>query len=154
MADESANALPTTGEPMTDILTDESRPTPALQFRGVSMTFPDGTHALDETSFDVHPGEFVTVVGPSGCGKSTLLRIASGLTHPTTGWVTVERAGIGYVFQDATLLPWRTVMGNVELLAELEGLSKDETRRRPRRTSTSSGWPVTRRSTRGRCRVA
>ena len=130
MADESANALPTTGEPMTDILTDESRPTPALQFRGVSMTFPDGTHALDETSFDVHPGEFVTVVGPSGCGKSTLLRIASGLTHPTTGWVTVERAGIGYVFQDATLLPWRTVMGNVELLAELEGLSKDETRRR------------------------
>ena len=120
-----------TGLPMTDILADgvESR-TPALTFRGVSMTFSDGTHALDETTFDVHPGEFVTVVGPSGCGKSTLLRIASGLTHPTTGWVTIDRAGLGYVFQDATLLPWRTVMGNVELLAELEGLSKEETRRR------------------------
>ena len=119
-----------TGLPQTDIFVDESLPTPALSFRGVSMTFSDGTHALDETTFDVHPGEFVTVVGPSGCGKSTLLRIASGLTMPTTGWVTIDRAGLGYVFQDATLLPWRNVMGNVELLAELEGLSKDETRRR------------------------
>ena len=77
--------------PTTDTLADES-PTPALAFHGVSMTFPDGTHALGETSFDVHPGEFVTVVGPSGCGKSTLLRIASGLTSPTTGSVTVDRA--------------------------------------------------------------
>ncbi|MEI7753404.1 MAG: ATP-binding cassette domain-containing protein, partial [Actinomycetota bacterium] len=51
-----------------------SAPAPALSFSGVSMVFPDGTHALGETSFDVRPGEFVTVVGPSGCGKSTLLR--------------------------------------------------------------------------------
>ena len=73
MADESANALPATGEPMTDILTDESGPTPALQFRGVSMTFPDGTHALDETSFDVHPGEFVTVVGRAFADSSAMV---------------------------------------------------------------------------------
>lgn len=104
--------------------------TPALSFDGVSMVFPDGTHALDHTSFDVHLGEFVTVVGPSGCGKSTLLRIASGLNAPTTGSVRVDRASLGYVFQDATLLQWRNVQRNVELLAELEGMPRDERRRR------------------------
>ena len=59
---------------------------PALQLRrACRWSFPDGTHALGETTFDVRPGEFVTVVGPSGCGKTTLLRIASGLNPPTTG---------------------------------------------------------------------
>jgi NitT/TauT family transport system ATP-binding protein len=101
---------------------------PALTFNGVSMTYPDGTHALRETSFNVSPGEFVTVVGPSGCGKSTLLRIASGLNPPTTGSVDVDRSSLGYVFQDATLLQWRTVQRNVELLAELEGVNKAERR--------------------------
>ncbi len=99
---------------------------PALSFQGVSMVFPDGTHALDTTSFDVYPGEFVTVVGPSGCGKSTLLRIASGLTEQTGGTVSVDRKSLGYVFQDATLLQWRTVQRNVELLAELQGVGKAE----------------------------
>jgi NitT/TauT family transport system ATP-binding protein len=116
---------------MTETMTSNATTTSsAVTFREVSMTFPDGTKALAPTSFDVKPGEFVTVVGPSGCGKSTLLRIASGLTQPTTGSVSVERSGLGYVFQDATLLPWRTVVQNVELLAELEGLPSDETRRR------------------------
>jgi NitT/TauT family transport system ATP-binding protein len=81
------------------------------------MTFSDGTHAVDDVSFDVAPGEFVTVVGPSGCGKSTLLRIATGLTEHTGGDVDVDRSSVGYVFQDATLLPWRTVQRNVELNA-------------------------------------
>ncbi len=103
---------------------------PALSFRDVSMVFPDGTHALRETTFDVRPGEFVTVVGPSGCGKSTLLRIASGLTKSTGGFVSVEPGNVGYVFQDATLLQWRTVQKNVELLAELEGIDKVERARR------------------------
>ena len=94
------------------------------------MVFPDGTHALRETSFDVRPGEFVTVVGPSGCGKSTLLKIASGLHKPTTGRVTVDRSKLGYVFQDATLLQWRSVRRNVELLAELEGMDRAERARR------------------------
>jgi NitT/TauT family transport system ATP-binding protein len=99
---------------------------PALSFKNVSMTFPDGTHAVDSVSFDVHEGEFVTVVGPSGCGKSTLLRIASGLTPNTSGTCTVDRDSIGYVFQDATLLPWRTVKKNVELLGELHKVPKTE----------------------------
>jgi NitT/TauT family transport system ATP-binding protein len=103
---------------------------PALSFHGVSMVFPDGTHALRETTFDVCPGEFVSVVGPSGCGKSTLLRIASGLNQPTTGKVVVDRGSLGYVFQDATLLQWRNVHDNVELLAELDNMSALERRRR------------------------
>ena len=99
---------------------------PLLSFAQVGMTFPDGTRALEEVSFDVRPGEFVTVVGPSGCGKSTLLRIASGLETHTAGLCDVDRDSIGYVFQDATLLPWRTVRRNVELIGELHGLGREE----------------------------
>jgi len=102
---------------------------PSLSFNGVSMTFPDGTHAVDRTSFTVSAGEFVTVVGPSGCGKSTLLRIASGLERNTGGVCEVDRSSIGYVFQDATLLPWRTVQRNVELNAELQGVPKVQRKR-------------------------
>jgi len=99
---------------------------PALSFRHISMKFPDGTEALSDVSFDVDSGEFVTIVGPSGCGKSTLLKIASGLLQATEGSVEVDPRGIGYVFQDATLLPWRTVHRNVELLAELHGIDKSQ----------------------------
>jgi len=98
----------------------------ALSFKNVGMTFPDGTRALGGATFDVNPGEFVTVVGPSGCGKSTLLRIASNLETATDGVCDVDRDSIGYVFQDATLLPWRTVAKNIELLAELHGVDKAE----------------------------
>ena len=92
---------------------------PILDFRNVALTFPNGTTALSGVDLTVHPGEFVSVVGPSGCGKSTLLRIASGLETASEGTATVNTDRIGYVFQDATLLPWRDVQSNVELLAEL-----------------------------------
>lgn len=98
----------------------------ALAFEHIGMVFPDGTEAVDDVSLDIDRGEFVTIVGPSGCGKSTLLKIASGLLEPTAGTVTVDRNHLGYVFQDATLLPWRTVRQNVELLAELHGIAKGE----------------------------
>ena len=104
----------------------------ALRFEHLSMVFPDGTRALDDVSFTIAPGEFVTVVGPSGCGKSTLLRVASGLEQNATGVCEVDRDSIGYVFQDATLLPWRTVQRNVELIAELHHMPKDERSRRAR----------------------
>jgi NitT/TauT family transport system ATP-binding protein len=108
-----------------------SAPTgPALVFADVTKRFPDGTVALAGVDLEVGVGEFVSVVGPSGCGKSTLLRIASGLSKATGGTVTVQTGKIGYVFQDPTLLPWRTVQANVELLAELDGLPRAERRQR------------------------
>ncbi len=98
----------------------------SLSFDDIGMIFPDGTEALRNISFELSKGEFVTIVGPSGCGKSTLLKIASGLLEPTNGSVEVDRERLGYVFQDATLLPWRTVSKNVELLAELHGIDPQE----------------------------
>jgi NitT/TauT family transport system ATP-binding protein len=103
---------------------------PVLAFAAVSKRFPDGTVALAGFDLRVAEGEFVSVVGPSGCGKSTLLRIASGLSDASEGAVLVRTDKLGYVFQDPTLLPWRTVQANVELLAELDGLPKQERRRR------------------------
>ncbi len=101
-----------------------------LEMSGVGRTFTDGTAALTELDLRVRRGEFVSVVGPSGCGKSTLLRLASGLDAPTAGTLGVAPGRLGYVFQDPTLLPWRSVRRNVELLAELEGVPRDERRRR------------------------
>jgi NitT/TauT family transport system ATP-binding protein len=101
---------------------------PVLAFEGVSKRFDDGTVALDSVDLQVAPGEFVSVVGPSGCGKSTLLRIASGLEAPSGGTLRVATDQLGYVFQDPTLLPWRSVQANVELLGELEGVPKAERR--------------------------
>jgi NitT/TauT family transport system ATP-binding protein len=102
----------------------------ALRFAGVTKQFSGGTTALAEADLEVRPGEFVAVVGPSGCGKSTLLRIASGLDDITTGAVTVGAQRIGYVFQDATLLPWRSVYQNVALFTELEKMPRPEARKR------------------------
>jgi NitT/TauT family transport system ATP-binding protein len=101
-----------------------------LEFTGVSKRFPDGTVALAGFDMSVNRGEFVSVVGPSGCGKSTLLRIASGLSDVSAGSMRLHADEIGYVFQDPTLLPWRTVQANVELFAELRHMPKDERRRR------------------------
>jgi NitT/TauT family transport system ATP-binding protein len=109
--------------------TPEPATTPALRFEHVSKVFPDGTRALTDVSFSVMPGEFVSVVGPSGCGKSTLLRIASGLTDATAGRYHVAPGNVGYVFQDSTLLPWRTVQRNVELFCELQHIGKAERKR-------------------------
>jgi len=116
---------------MTATVQDAVPPTSTepLSFEHVGMTFPDGTEAIRDVSLSVRKGEFVTIVGPSGCGKSTLLKLASGLLEPTAGTIKVDRDRLGYVFQDATLLPWRTVSHNIELLAELHDIPADERRR-------------------------
>lgn len=91
----------------------------------VGLTYPDGTDALHNTSVSVAAGEFVSIVGPSGCGKSTLLRLASGLIAPTSG--AISRTGtVQFVFQDSTLLPWRSVRRNVALNLELQKVEKSE----------------------------
>ena len=93
--------------------------------------------ALAGVSFEVGAGEFLCIVGPSGCGKTTLLRILGGLLAPTKGHVrldgqvlTAPRREISLVFQEATLMPWRTVLDNVALPLEVQGLGKGEARRR------------------------
>lgn len=93
-------------------------------------------HALDDISLSVAEGELVVVLGPSGCGKSTLLEILSGLQTGFEGEVLLNRrpitgtsSNLGIVFQDPSLLPWRTVTRNVELGLELRGIDKGERRR-------------------------
>ncbi len=103
---------------------------PAIELTGISKTFVTASgelvHALDDTSLVINPGEFITVVGASGCGKTTLLRLIAGLERCSSGTIAIngarqvgpsEQAGI--VFQDPTLLPWRTVLQNVLLPVEV-----------------------------------
>lgn len=102
---------------------------PVFESEAVGLTYPDGTEALRNTNVSVASGEFVSIVGPSGCGKSTLLRIASGLIAPTCG--STNRTGtVQFVFQDSTLLPWRSVRKNVSLNLELQKAGKSETEKR------------------------
>ena len=102
---------------------DESQSISGLSFEHLSLVYPDGTKAIQDLSLTVAPEEFVSVVGPSGCGKSSLLRVAAALESPSVGLCRVDPSGIGYVFQDATLLPWRNVRRNVQLFGELHGFS-------------------------------
>ncbi len=109
---------------------------PLVRLSDVSKVYANGTVALAGVTFAVRGGEFVSLVGPSGCGKSTILRIVAGLGAPSGGGVQVEglppaqarrrHQNMAYVFQDATLLPWSTVRGNVELPLKLRGVGRAE----------------------------
>lgn len=109
--------------------------TPALDVIHLSVNFENGSgelQALEDVTFRVWPQEFVCLLGPSGSGKSTLLRVLAGLVPPTQG--EIRFAGgrtprIGYVFQQANLMPWRTVLENIMLPLELQGVPPDEARR-------------------------
>ncbi|GAA1014066.1 ATP-binding protein [Acrocarpospora pleiomorpha] len=97
------------------------------------------THALSDIGFTVRRGEFVSVVGPSGCGKTTLLKILAGLIPKSEGVVRISGRDVrkpipevGMVFQSATLLPWRTILQNVMIPAEVQGLNIATHRRRAR----------------------
>ena len=102
---------------------------PVVSLRGVGKTFGSGTVALDGLDLDVRAGEFLSLLGPSGCGKSTALRIVAGLSEASRGAVEwpggVEaRRGIGFVFQEPTLMPWATVSSNVYLPLKLAGIER------------------------------
>ncbi len=100
---------------------------PVLQVRNLSVNFPGengGLLAVQNLSFNLNPQEFVCILGPSGSGKSTLLRVLSGLVQPTSGEIryTGDAPRIGYVFQQANLMPWRTVLDNITLPLEMQGI--------------------------------
>lgn len=112
-----------------------------LELDGVSRVFGEDSDvpflALTETTLDLQPGEFVSVVGPSGCGKSTLMLIAAGLLAPTTGTVLVNGeplrsalTDVGIAFQDHLLLDFRTARDNVLLQADVRGVDKKKLGRR------------------------
>ena len=102
-----------------------------LTITGVGRRFPTGTEALRDASLRLESGDFLALLGPSGCGKSTLLRLIAGLDHPDSGtlrWDAGAPPGpgeIGYVFQDATLLPWASARDNVWLPLRLRGVGRD-----------------------------
>lgn len=109
--------------------------TSTLTIRNLSVVFPDnngGLRALDGLSFDVHPREFVCVLGPSGSGKTTLLRIVAGLLPSTAGSLTFghvwKQPRIGMVFQQANLMPWRTVVENIKLPLEVQHMNEASAR--------------------------
>jgi NitT/TauT family transport system ATP-binding protein len=110
------------------VTTPAERGKPLLDLRDVAVTLggttTGRTEVLEPLSLSVRAGEFVSVIGPSGCGKSTLLRVAAGLTAPTSGRVERATDDVGFVFQDPTLMPWRTVTRNVRLLGELAGMER------------------------------
>jgi NitT/TauT family transport system ATP-binding protein len=107
---------------------------PILTIRNLSAVFPDangGLRALEDVSFDVHPREFVCVLGPSGSGKTTLLRILAGLIAPTSGSFMFghgEPPSTGMVFQQANLMPWRTVVENLTLPLEVKEIDEASAR--------------------------
>jgi NitT/TauT family transport system ATP-binding protein len=101
-----------------------------LSVSHVGRRFPGGIEALRDTSLRLEEADFVALLGPSGCGKSTLLRLIAGLDQPDDGRLTWDGGppapgDIGYVFQDATLLPWATAEDNVFLPLRLRGVARD-----------------------------
>jgi NitT/TauT family transport system ATP-binding protein len=115
---------------------------PAVEALSVEKTYPNGTRALLPVNLTVREGEFVTLLGPSGCGKSTLLKMVAGLLGPSDGRLLlwrkpvdeVESTGhrLSFVFQEATLMPWASVMGNVRLPLDLAGVPRAQSEPRVR----------------------
>ncbi|SEB42001.1 NitT/TauT family transport system ATP-binding protein [Paramicrobacterium humi] len=109
------------------------REAPALSVSDVAVTFASKrgqVSALEDIDLTVERGEFISIAGPSGCGKSTLLKAVAGLTRPSRGAIRLQgeevkapRQDIGYVFQRAALLEWRSVRGNILLQAEMRGMN-------------------------------
>jgi NitT/TauT family transport system ATP-binding protein len=110
---------------------------PQIEILGVTKSYGTGQKVLESLDLTVCREEFVSIIGASGCGKSTILKLISGLTAPTSGTIRVEgmtpvnaRETVSYVFQEATLLPWRTVSDNIGLSLELEGVAGDRRKKK------------------------
>jgi NitT/TauT family transport system ATP-binding protein len=119
------------------MVTDNKGAIPDIELEGVTKRYRNAEVAVEGISLTVNRGEFVTFLGPSGCGKSTLLKLVSGLSPVSDGTVRVNgmtpenaRELVSFIFQDATLLPWRTVERNVGLGMELEHAARLERKER------------------------
>src|SRR4051812_26446074 len=118
----------------------DRRKRPLVVMQSVSKIFSSGTVALSGMSLTVESSEFISLLGPSGCGKSTALRIIAGLGDVSSGkidWPSsrinsrgLPEGDIGFVFQEPTLMPWKTVFGNVYLPLKLRGISKADSKDR------------------------
>ncbi len=108
-----------------------------LTVRNLSKSYPNGENGivevLDNISFDVHEGELLAIVGPSGCGKTTLLKIIAGLLEPDEGQVFIDgkkvqpgHNRVGYIFQQESLFPWRTVRQNIQFGLEVANVNTEE----------------------------
>jgi NitT/TauT family transport system ATP-binding protein len=113
-------------------MTTEPITVPALSFGRTTKRYGSGAIVLEGITTQIQRREFVTIIGPSGCGKSTLLKMVAGLSPITSGDITIHgmtpqkaREIISFIFQDATLLPWRTVRQNVVLGLELDGMARE-----------------------------
>lgn len=116
--------------------------TAKLTISGLKISYEtkeNDTVAVDDLSLTVRDGEFVSLVGPSGCGKSTLLKAVCGLLTPEKGEIILDSQpvkgvpdGVGFVFQNDALLPWKTILDNVKLPLEAKGLKKAEQLERAR----------------------
>jgi NitT/TauT family transport system ATP-binding protein len=110
---------------------------PQIEFAGVTKRYGGNRPVLDALDLTVAKSEFISIIGPSGCGKSTVLKLISGLTGPSAGTIRVDgmtpanaRELVSFIFQDATLLPWRTVRENIGLGMELERVHSDRLKKK------------------------
>lgn len=120
------------------------QPGALITIRSLSKRFEGKTPvtALQDLNIDIESGEFISIVGPSGCGKTTLLRMIAGLESPTSGTLSFSRSaedGVGIVFQEPNLLPWRTALSNAALILELQGRRRSEREAAARRALALCG---------------
>lgn len=104
---------------------------PAININHVNKVYANGTVALQDMNLTINEGEFISLLGPSGCGKSTALRLIAGLGKQNSGTIHLsghQQPELAFVFQEAALMPWATVLENVRLPLKLAGVSPHKSR--------------------------
>ncbi|UYN95633.1 MAG: ABC transporter ATP-binding protein [Enhydrobacter sp.] len=114
---------------------------PIVRLQDVAKRYATGTTAVTGVALEIQDGAFVSLLGPSGCGKTTVLRMIAGLSEPSSGRIDwpQDRPDLGYVFQDATLMPWATAEQNVLLPLRLRKMPGRDAAARARRTLDAVG---------------